>query len=167
MRFNEELERRYIPRAVCLLCHVIWLQPAIDGRGESDTQSARSCHSPFEGFSAQRLLKSNRVEVQLCRKKEQRNESSKGRPSSLIHPMNDLQSSARLRKERRTQESDAERRTKESTRRFGKSHCASHPSARRPSAHPSCVFTDFPHTSPQRIRIRSSSTAAVSCSLAL
>lgn len=139
------------------------------GKAMRNTQSARTCHSPFERFSAQCLLKSNRVEVQLCRKKEQRNESSKGRPSGLIHPMNDLQSSARLRKERRTQESDAERRTKESTRRFGKSHCASHPSARRPSAHPSCVFTDFPHTSPQHIRIRSSSssTADESCSLAL
>lgn len=143
------------------------------GEAMSDTQSARTCHSPLERFSAQRLLKSNRVEVQLCRKKEQRNESSKGRPSSLIHPMNDLQSPDRLRKEHRTQESDAERRTKESTRRFGKSHCASHsstpPLRAGPSVHPSCVFTDFPHTSPQRIRIRSSSssTAAESCALVL
>lgn len=83
------------------------------GEAMSNTQSARTCHSPFERFSAQRLLKSNRVEVQLCRKKEQRNESSKGRPSGLVHPINDLQSPDRLRKERRTQESDAERRSRQ------------------------------------------------------
>lgn len=83
------------------------------GKAMRNTQSARTCHSPFERFSAQCLLKSNRVEVQLCRKKEQRNESSKGRPSGLIHPMNDLQSSARLRKEHRTQESDAGRRSRQ------------------------------------------------------
>lgn len=127
------------------------------GEAMRNAQSARTCHSPFEGFSAQRLLKSNRVEVQLCRKKEQRNESSKGRPSSLIHPINDLQSPDRLRKEHRTQESDAERRTKESTRRW-KSHCASHSStpplrAGRPRTHlaSSQIF---------RIPARSASAAA-------